>query len=64
MSTVEKVSRSTGSAEIVAPPKPSGSLSPVWFIAIWVLVMLLMAVFANLHAATEPADTLQLLMAF
>jgi hypothetical protein len=52
------------SAEIVVPPKPTGSLRPVWLIVIWALVMLLMGAFANPDAETGPADPLQLLMVF
>jgi hypothetical protein len=52
------------SAEIVAPSKTIGSLRPIWLIIIFVLVMLLMGVFANRDTETGPADPLQLLMLF
>jgi len=52
------------SAEIASPPKPIGSLRPVWLIAIWALIMLLMEAFANPDAGTGPTDPLQLLLFF
>ncbi len=54
----------TYSAAIIAPPKPIGSLRPVWFIIVWAMVMLLLGALANPDVETSAVDPLQLLMIF
>jgi hypothetical protein len=54
----------TYSTTIVAPPRASGSLRPVWLIVIWAMVMLSLGAVANPNTETGPVDPLQLLMIF